>query len=89
MPRSHSPGTVGKRTLGSGTHWSRQLEGKARGGGPGRPGRQAEAGGKGEGSGVSSRWGVQLEAKDSCSLGCGPFKLQPAPPAASPSPETY
>lgn len=38
---------------------------------------------------MSSRWGVQLEAKDSCSLGCGPFKLQPAPPAASPSPETY
>lgn len=40
------------------------------------------------------KWGgdwcaKQTEAKDSCSLGCGPFKLQPAPPTASPSPETY
>lgn len=42
----------------------------------------------GEGRGMSSR-GVLLEAKDSCSLGCGPFKLQPVPPTASPSPETY
>lgn len=33
--------------------------------------------------------GVQLKAKDSGSLSCGPFKIQLAPPTTSPSPETY
>jgi hypothetical protein len=51
------------------------------GGPPGPADRQEQGGGE--------RYIKQLEAKDFCNLGCGPFKLQPAPPTASPSPGTY
>lgn len=92
MPQPHSPGDVGTSTLERGTHWSRQL---LRAGGESLKGvhRQAWQAGRSRRKGGGERCveptGAKLEAKDSCSLGCGPFKLQPAPPTASPSPETY